>query len=315
MEVGRTAPPRGRHVALTDAERILWTCTRRSAGRGGSGRQDQPQAAGAQRGQLGADRHRLLVSAVVGDGAAMSAMAAAERAARAQNGPRQPMACPANAPSGTPTTLASMAPAPTSPRARELAAGPAARAAATLATAQKAPVAIAVRNRAARTRVKLALRATSASTCRSARRPSPASRRPSRRSSPASTGTCTPPTAGRPAARAAAASAGREHEVSEGEQDFGGAPLVHGLVALRGLADGASEVEDLAGADSAAQTSWIRSGRNRCAGAGPPTVWIPVKNNSMPGDAHVVQVAPAADLNDSGGRGVRDVQRCPRVRN
>jgi len=36
-------------------------------------------------------------------------------------------------------------------------------------------------------------------------------------------------TAGRPEARAAAASAGREHEVSEGEQDLGGAPLGQAL--------------------------------------------------------------------------------------
>ena len=78
----------------------------------------------------------------------MSATAASARTASAQNGPRQPVSWPANAPSGTPTTLASIPPAPTSPRARAPAAGPAARVATTDATDQNAPVAQAVTNRA-----------------------------------------------------------------------------------------------------------------------------------------------------------------------
>src|SRR5436190_2426995 len=52
-------------------------------------------------------------------------------------------------------TFASMAPEPTTPSARELAAGPATRVAITLATAQNAPVANAVRNRAASSNAKL----------------------------------------------------------------------------------------------------------------------------------------------------------------
>src|SRR4051812_29056553 len=78
----------------------------------------------------------------------MSATAASARSASAQKGPRQPASWPANAPSGTPTTLASIPPAPTIPSARAPAAGPAARVATTDATDQKAPVAQAVTNRA-----------------------------------------------------------------------------------------------------------------------------------------------------------------------
>lgn len=100
---------------------------------------------------------------------AMSPIAAAPSTARAQNGPRQPVSCPVKAPSGTPTTLASMAPEPTTPRARELAAGPATRAATTLATAQNAPVASAVRNRAASSSAKLEPSATM--TCPTAKTP------------------------------------------------------------------------------------------------------------------------------------------------
>ncbi len=92
--------------------------------------------------------------------------------ASAQNGARQPIACPANAPSGTPTTFANMAPAPTTPRAREVAPGPVTRAATTLATAQNAPVATAVRKRAANSSAKLEPSATTR--CPTANTPSAA---------------------------------------------------------------------------------------------------------------------------------------------
>ena len=92
--------------------------------------------------------------------------------ASTQNGARQPIACPANAPSGTPMTFANMAPAPTTPRAREVAAGPVTRAATTLATAQNAPVASAVKKRAASSSAKLEPSATT--TCPAAKTPSAA---------------------------------------------------------------------------------------------------------------------------------------------
>src|SRR4051794_30650368 len=96
-------------------------------------------------------------------------MEARARTASAQNGPRQPTNWPAKAPSGTPTTLASIAPEPTTPSARDLAAGSALRAATTLATAQNAPVANAVKNRAASSNAKLEPSATM--TCPAARTP------------------------------------------------------------------------------------------------------------------------------------------------
>ena len=57
--------------------------------------------------------------------------------ASAQKVPRQPITWPAYAPSGTPSTLASIPPPSTMPSALELARGPAALTAATEATAQE----------------------------------------------------------------------------------------------------------------------------------------------------------------------------------
>jgi hypothetical protein len=89
----------------------------------------------------------------------MTAAATIERPASAQNGPRQPAIWPANAPIGTPTTLAIVRPPITTPSAREPAAGPAAELATTAATDQKAPVASAVSARAASVIAKLGLSA------------------------------------------------------------------------------------------------------------------------------------------------------------
>jgi hypothetical protein len=86
--------------------------------------------------------------------------AIAARVASAQKVPRQPINCPLNDPSGTPSTFASIPPPRTRPRARELAVGPAALAAAADPTAQNAPVATAVTNRAISISSKLAVSAT-----------------------------------------------------------------------------------------------------------------------------------------------------------
>lgn len=74
--------------------------------------------------------------------------------ARPQNDPRHPKYWEANAPSGTPSTVASMTPALIIPNARDAMPGPALLAATTQAMAQKAPVASAAMKRANINRVK-----------------------------------------------------------------------------------------------------------------------------------------------------------------